>query len=40
MSSFATVANAVYQFFNWDSWSYWILYFVLVIAFTLLLYRT
>jgi preprotein translocase subunit SecY len=30
----ATVANAVYQFFNWDSWSYWILYFVLVIAFT------
>jgi preprotein translocase subunit SecY len=30
----ATVANAVYNFFNWDSWSYWILYFLLVIAFT------
>ena len=30
----ATLANAVYSFFNWDSWSYWILYFILVIAFT------
>jgi preprotein translocase subunit SecY len=30
----ATLANAVYSFFNWDSWSYWILYFLLVIAFT------
>jgi preprotein translocase subunit SecY len=30
----ASVANAVYHFFSFDSWSYWILYFLLVIAFT------
>jgi preprotein translocase subunit SecY len=30
----STVANGIYRFFNFDSWSYWILYFLLVIAFT------
>lgn len=30
----AKIATAVYGFFNWDSWTYWILYFILVIAFT------
>lgn len=30
----AKIATAVYGFFSWDSWTYWILYFLLVIAFT------
>ena len=30
----AKIATAVYGFFSWDSWTYWILYFILVIAFT------
>ena len=34
MSSIATLANAVYNSSTRDSWSYWILYFLLVIAFT------
>jgi len=30
----STVSTAIYKFFSWESASYWILYFLLVIAFT------
>ena len=30
----AAVANAIYKFFSWEYATYWILYFLLVIAFT------
>lgn len=29
-----TVANGIYQFFSWNNPPYWILYFILVVAFT------
>ena len=34
MSSSRRLRTRCISFFNWDSWSYWILYFMLVIAFT------
>jgi preprotein translocase subunit SecY len=30
----ANIANAIYQFFSWNNAPYWIMYFILVVAFT------
>jgi preprotein translocase subunit SecY len=30
----ANIANAIYQFFSWDNFPYWGMYFILVVAFT------